>query len=877
MKKKLCEPFCVFLAAVLMIGLLNFPAGAAGVVDGGGCGGNGNNVTWTLDRDGLLTISGTGTMYDYRKESDVPWYSYRTQIKEVKIENGVTTVGQNVFRDCANLESVTLPEEGLETIQNVSFYNCGALTEITIPEGVTSIGESAFGFCGLTAISIPASVEKIGERAFYRCAALASIAVNGANAKFSAEGGVLFDKIVVENPGQTGGAEGGEESGGEGTGEPQTTSIKTLLVWYPAAKTDAEYKVPSGIQTIGSYAFHSALNLTKVTLPEGVTVIEPYAFAYSALGGKDEEEKSKVGIEIPKSMTTIGEGAFYECRGLSTTSAQGEIEPVGTVNFAGSRKQWNEVDIKDKNTCLTNANLVLGDMKQDNIIASGECGDKGSNAVWSLNDKGDFLISGTGAMSNYRSASGVPWANYLASGATEAQDLRGQIKTVTIEGDTVENGAVTKSGITNVGDYAFYDCENLTTVTLQLPSSVKTIGAQAFSNCAALTAFNFSQTSVTTIGDYAFNGSSALTSVAFPETLETIGKRAFLHSGLTAVTIPVNVKSIEEWAFRWCEQLKTFTMAPLARGATPHKSASIGNYALANCGALEKVNFTTNLASLGEYALADCAALTGSSDSAHQEEVWIPENVSNIGSCAFHGCTVLKAVGVDDKNITYCSASGMLMNKDKTCIFFYPPGRISGVCEIPESVTSVVAFAFDGANQLTDVIYKGTKSQWEMMIEKEWISPIYNAPLLNAYKTEHITFEGVETDDSENVTSMVYDIAQSEEGRQIAVTVHCGLNTPGAKLLCVIYDEDGRFLRIETPEESKKTESETEESGGDAQDSDEKPDATPELTPGEDTTLTFALDEKTTKTGQVRLLVLDGYNLPCCKCEIPELSELSEE
>ena len=851
-KKKLCEPLCVFLSAVLLIGLLNFPAGAAGILAGGECGDSGNNVTWTLDRDGLLTVSGTGAMYDYASKEDVPWYAYREQVKKVEVQNGVTTVGQNAFRDCTALESVTLPAQGLTNIKNVAFYECNALKEMTIPEGVETIGESAFGFCGLTTISIPASVTSIGESVFYRCSSLTAIDVNAANENYSSENGILFNKVQTETPGGESGESGnsGGESGESGGNGGSSVSNKTLLIWYPAAKTEEEYIVPSGVKTIGSYAFHSAPNLKKATLPNGLEVIQPYAFSYSALGY----------IDLPASLTTIGEYAFYECRGLSTTAEDNTIQAVGTVHFRGSRPQWTALKVGDKNYCLTNANIEFEDMKQDNVVASGECGALGSNASWSLSDKGDFLISGTGAMSNYKSASGVPWASYRASADAEAQDLREQILKVTIEGDIMEDGVVKKTGITNVGDYAFYDCVNLESVTL--PPTITTVGAQTFSDCAKLTSVNLSDTKATAIGDYAFNGTTALHSVILPETLRTIGRRAFMRSGLTEVTIPASVTSIGEWAFRWCGSLASFKMEPLTGNAAPHPSAVIGDYALANCAALTNVDFTQNLASLGEYALADCVTLVGVSDKSLQEGVWIPASVSNIGSCAFHGCAALKAVHVEEDNITYSSASGTLMNKDETCIYYYPAGRPEESCLIAQSVSSVVPFAFDGANNLKSAVYGGSQSQWDAMLEENRIGA-YNDPLLNAT----IICEGVDPTDDDMLTRVTsWEIRTTEEGRELNAVIYCGLETLGARVFCAVYDEDGRFLRMQEPAGAG--------DAGDAGDAGEPEEAQElTLTPGEITEMTYALDETIKKEGQVRLLIVDGENLPCCEKFVPRISE----
>jgi len=106
----------------------------------------GANLTWTLDDDGTLTISGTGAMTNY-SYSSVPWYSSENKIKKVIIGNNVTTIGNYAFFDCYSLtSSVTIPNS-VTSIGNYAFYSCDSLTSVTIPNSVTTIGNFAFYDC----------------------------------------------------------------------------------------------------------------------------------------------------------------------------------------------------------------------------------------------------------------------------------------------------------------------------------------------------------------------------------------------------------------------------------------------------------------------------------------------------------------------------------------------------------------------------------------------------------------------------------------------------------------------------------------------------------------------------------------------------------
>ena len=146
------------------------------IYDSGSCG---ENVTWTLTADGTLTISGTGAMTDYTYDSRSPWYSCRTHIKRVVMQQGVTSIGDHAFWDCSGLTSVTIPD-GVTSIGDSVFSGCTALTAVTISDGVTAIGGSTFSNCiRLAKVTIPKSVTSIGKNAFYYCESIADVYYDG--------------------------------------------------------------------------------------------------------------------------------------------------------------------------------------------------------------------------------------------------------------------------------------------------------------------------------------------------------------------------------------------------------------------------------------------------------------------------------------------------------------------------------------------------------------------------------------------------------------------------------------------------------------------------------------------------------------------------
>ena len=204
------------------------------IYDSGSCG---ENVTWTLTADGTLTISGTGAMTDYTYDSRSPWYSCRTYIKRVVMQQGVTSIGDHAFWDCSGLTSVTIPD-GVTSIGDSAFSGCTALTSVTIPGSVTSIGGGAFSGCtSLTSVAIPSSVTEIGGSAFSGCSGLTSVTIPDG---VTSIGGDAFSGC--------------------------------------AALTSVE--IPNGVTAIGGSTFSNCIRLAKVTIPKSVTSIGKNAFYY---------------------------------------------------------------------------------------------------------------------------------------------------------------------------------------------------------------------------------------------------------------------------------------------------------------------------------------------------------------------------------------------------------------------------------------------------------------------------------------------------------------------------------------------------------------------------------------------------------------------
>ena len=461
---------------------------AASPVGTGSCG---ENLTWSVDGDGILTISGTGAMWDYEDvesegggwRTSAPWYDYAptelvfkegvTQIGKsafcgcdfkgsVTLPKGLTQIGAGAFSNCFNLTGVTIPQ-GVTSIGDNAFLNCRNLTSVVIPEGVTSIGVRAFGACyGLTSVTIPKSVTSIGEAAFSGC--LSNIYVDEGNASYSSVDGVLFNKD------------------------------HTTLIAYPANREDTAYKIPEGVTSIGNWAFFSCWQLTDVTIPESVTSIGDYAFNWSG---------ELNAITIAKSVTSIGRGAFSYCTGLKD------------VYYTGSRTQWKNIKIEDENEPLLKATLHVN---PDATVASGECGE---NLTWSVDADGTLTISGTGAIPDFEYVMGetpnsiygganTPWRSYL-------------IRKV-----------VVNEGITSVGSMALAYLEKMESISL--PASLRELGSHALANNFGLKQIVLPE-NLETLDEMALFQCSGLSSLHIPAGVKSIGESAIDGCRLDSITV----------------------------------------------------------------------------------------------------------------------------------------------------------------------------------------------------------------------------------------------------------------------------------------------------------------------------------------------------
>lgn len=281
----------------------------------------GDNLTWTLDADGTLTINGTGNMNDYTStysRSPAPWYSQRASIKKLSISYSVTSIGNYAFSDCTGLSSINIPSS-VTTIGNYSFYYCENLVNINIPNSVTSIGNKTFYNCtSLNSINIPDSVTSIGNDAFGFCKILNSVYINNIES---------YCKIAFSNPGSSPLCNGANLYMNNKLVEhleipSSMASIGSFT--FLGCTSLISVNIPNSVTSIGSHSFYGCSNLVSINIPNSVTSIESYALG---------ECQSLSSVNIPSSVTSIGNCAFQGCSGLISINIPNSVTSIGYTTF----------------------------------------------------------------------------------------------------------------------------------------------------------------------------------------------------------------------------------------------------------------------------------------------------------------------------------------------------------------------------------------------------------------------------------------------------------------------------------------------------------------------------------------------------------------
>ena len=610
-----------------------------------------------------------------RNLSDV-WY-----IQGYKSKYGKTGDGNDYYDET---QKKFVPVFTYEVYKNSNNNEVAAITGYTgtayalvIPEEidgykVEKIRYGAFkGHNDITTVVIPDSVVEIELHSFSECRSLSSVKLSS-NLK-TLEYGAFYncDKLTsIMIPKSLEKATIGSTVGGDGpfsdcdnlknvTFEAGTTRIAQNL--FGDCKGLEKIEIPDTVQSIENRAFYKCASLTEVKIGNGVTKIGYCAF----------EDCSKLTtVVIPDSVVEIELHSFSECRSLSSVKLSSNLKTLEYGAFYNC----------DKLTSI----MIPKSLEKATIGST---------------------VGGDGPFSDCDNLKNV---TFEAGTTRIAQNLFGDCKGLekieipdTVQ--SIENQAFYKCGsltdvkigseVTKIGYGAFEDCGKLTEIII--PKKVKSLGEYCFESCASLKEIDISQTGITAIEKSTFAKCSGLKNIKFPTALSEFEEKAFYKcTSLESIELPADTINIG---------YETFGEAGLKNIVIPEKVSWIGGYAFENtpletvtfkdsaaeiwigafknCDKLTTVNFGKNIRTIGNQAFYDCDELAS---------ITIPDSVTSIGTSIFEGCDKLSEVSL---------GTGIETISQKA--FFGCPALQKFI--VPYSVTKIDAQAFGNCTKLTEI------------------------------------------------------------------------------------------------------------------------------------------------------------------------------
>ena len=628
------------------------------------------------------------------------------RVTKLVLPEGLKSVGIDAFAGCTGLTEVTI-HDGVTAIGGSAFSGCSGLTGVTIPSHVTAIGDSAFSDCsGLTEVVIPHSVKVIGVGVFKRCNRLTKITVDPANEHYMSQNDLLLTRdgrTLVQGVNGAVTIPSGvtviAESAFEGyDGLTQVTLPAGVEVIGPNAfyrcggLTDVA--IPAGVEAIGANAFYGCDGLADVVIPASVTNIGECAFAVCShlmsisVEAGNEAYSSRNGVlltkdgtiliqgvngevEIPSSVTTIGEMAFFEYPGLTRVVVPASVRDIGTYAFSLCGSLTNAVmqgGVTNIGSCaFFGCTNLTGIVIPDGVTCIGDS----AFAACEGRLADVFIPNSVKSIGSWAFAFGGHLEN-LTLPACMFEDNGGLTMWSNVfYGTSVENVSIAE-GITTIGSRAFANAFNDETCPthVTIPNSVRRICESAFYRCFGLR------------------------SVAIPDGVGQIDRRAFSNcSTLTEITIPGSVTNIGYEAFSYCQGLGSVTVPAcvLEKGL---------EYVFWGASSITNVVLSEGVQSIPRSAFGRSGSFP------KLEHVLIPASVTNIDTEAFSVFRGRVAVTVDPANAVYSSWNGMLLTKDGTRLL----QGVNGDVTIPPGVISIDAYAFFECNLTSLTIPPGVTS-----------------------------------------------------------------------------------------------------------------------------------------------------------------------
>lgn len=612
--------------------------------------------------------------------------------------------------------------------------NC--LAALFVNEGVKNTENREFyPPQGLECLSLPSTLEKINCFGLGKCVKLRKIIIPDSNEYFKTDGKIIMSKDgktmysypsangdIVIPEGITSMDSGVFSQNVRITGVSLPSTLEKIgdQVFY-GCTTLRKVQIPEGVTSIGQQAFYSCSNLKSVNIPEGVTSIGHYAFyncsslekveipsTVKRLGYKESNNSESYvfggcyalkTIILHEGLEEIGPSVFYNCYNLKTIELPSTLNTIDEYAFASSG--LTSIVIPDSVETIGNYSFQSCNYLEKVMIGSG-VNNLGSNPFRICYAIKSLEISSANA--EYES---IDNCIYTKDGKTILYYNWDGKAEITIP-----------EGVENLGHYLFYDYYSIKTI--ELPSSIISIGEYAFFNCYQMTNIRFDE-SLTSIGDCAFYRCGVLTELELPESLTSIGVCAFADCyNLSEVEFPEALTSIGECAFADCDNLIN---VKISEGLT-----SIGRSAFISCDKLSQVEIPESVTRIEEGAFEDCPAL---------ESMTLPPALEYIGDYAFEN-SGLKEISIPG-SVTYIGPYSFSYSQLEKVYFeegiekienwggFYHIPSLTAVYW-PKSLTSIRSDVFNETNNITDIYYAGTETEWGQVT----IPDSYNGSILTA-------------------------------------------------------------------------------------------------------------------------------------------------
>ena len=666
---------CLFTTILCL--LLIFMLPAAAFAEEQKCG---DALTWTLDDNGLLTISGSGPMYNYSVTSTDAWLSSKNAVKNVKID-GAATIGKYAFYGCGNLEGIDWGSN-VTSIGDNAFSNCASLATLDLPDSLTSLGAYAFNNCdSLTGLELPANLTTLGNRAFYDCDGLTDVKLGNGTTTIGSYAFGSCDNLSTFTMNE----------GLKAIGELVFSHSPVEELAFPDTVTSLAVSAITGDTTNGDSNTELRASLEKVHWPAGVTAIPDYQFSdFSALKT----------IEIPENVTEIGKYAFSNCTALENPTFPESLQKIDYAAFSN---------------CDGLTELSLSYITELGARAFYNCDGLVSVALGNVTTTiGDYVFANCDKLATLTLGDSLETIGEYAFYYTPLTELNIPDTVTTMPGNAIQTSSSTNAvlrasleklhwpeGVKTVPAYVFYGFSALKEVVL--PDGVETIKEYAFYNCPLLEDLTLSET-LAVIERNAFENCDSLTELSLPNSVTTLGKRAFYDcDGLTEVKLGSNMRTIEDDAFNGCDKLKSFTMNSGLR--------TIGNNVFFAC-PIEELVFPDSMTALPGGAIQTQARANSVLRDSLKKIHW-PAGVTAVPAYAFDGFTNLEQVdlpnGVTEiKNNAFrgCTAlNDLTLPNTLTAIgdyAFYNCDALTAI-ELPDSVETVGKYTFSGCDMLTDM------------------------------------------------------------------------------------------------------------------------------------------------------------------------------